>query len=126
MKIISWNCNMAFRKKAEFILKEQPDILIVPECEHPDKLIFKNDIAKPTDLFWFGKNQNKGLGIFSYSDFKIKLLSIHNPEFKYVLPLSVSNNEIELTIFAIWAQKPQNHDCYTEQIWNAVHFYSDL
>jgi hypothetical protein len=26
MKIISWNCNMAFRKKAEFILAQGPDI----------------------------------------------------------------------------------------------------
>ncbi|MDK2979194.1 MAG: hypothetical protein PWP52_1908 [Bacteroidales bacterium] len=126
MKIISWNCNMAFRKKAEYILTEHPDILIVPECEHPDKLIFKCKGQKPKDLYWFGQNPNKGLGIFSYSDFKIKLLNIHNPEFKYILPLSVKNKNIELILFAIWAQKPQNHDCYTEQIWNAVHFYSDL
>lgn len=126
MKVIVWNCNMAFRKKAESILTTMPDILIVPECEHPDKLIFKNEVQKPRDLFWFGQNLNKGLGVFSYSDFKIKLHSVHNPEFKYVLPLSVSNSTIEFTIFAIWAQKPQNHDCYTEQIWNAVHFYSNL
>ena len=30
MKIITWNCNMAFRKKAALILKHKPDILIVP------------------------------------------------------------------------------------------------
>lgn len=117
---------MAFRKKAEFILAEQPDILIVPECEHPDKLIFKSDVTKSRDQFWFGQNLNKGVGIFSYSDFKIELLSIHNPEFKYVLPLSIKNDEIEFIVFAIWAQKPKNHDCYTEQIWNAVHFYDNL
>lgn len=58
---------MAFRKKAKFILTEQPDILVVPECENPDKLIFENDLNKPTDLFWFGQNPNKGLGVFSYS-----------------------------------------------------------
>ncbi|MDR6968462.1 exonuclease III [Flavobacterium arsenatis] len=126
MKIITWNCNMAFRKKAEFILTEQPDILIVPECEHPDKLIFKNEITKPTDSLWFGNNLNKGLGIFSYSDYKIELLSIHNPKFEYVLPLSIKNNKTEFIIFAIWAQKPKKHDCYTEQIWDAVHFYNDL
>lgn len=126
MKIITWNCNMAFRKKAEFILTEQPDILIVPECENPDKLTFKNEVTKPSDLFWYGKNPNKGIGVFSYSDFKIELLSIHNPDFRYVLPLSVSNDKINLTVFAIWEQKPEKHDCYTEQIWNAVHFYSGL
>jgi hypothetical protein len=31
---------MAFRKKADFILTYNPDILIVPECENPDKLLF--------------------------------------------------------------------------------------
>lgn len=117
---------MAFRKKAEFILKEQPDILIIPECENIDKLIFKNDVKKPKDQFWFGQNPNKGIGIFTFSDLKIKLLNIHNPDFKYVLPLSIFNDEVEFIIFAIWAQKPQNHDCYTAQIWNAVHFYKEL
>lgn len=117
---------MSFRKKAEFILAEQPDILIVPECEHPDKLLFKNEIAKPTDTLWFGQNPNKGLAVLSYCDLKIKLLDIHNAEFKYVLPLSVYNDKINLTIFAVWTQKPERHDCYTEQVWNAVHFYDNL
>lgn len=51
---------MAFRKKAEFILTHKPDILIIVECEHPDKLLYKGDIQKPTDSLWFGKNQHNG------------------------------------------------------------------
>lgn len=117
---------MVYRRKADFILTEQPDIIIVPECENQERLLFGLNTKQPTDVFWYGKNPHKGIGVFSYSDFKIKLLDIHNPDFKYVLPLSVYNDKIELTIFAIWAQKPQHHDCYTEQVWNAVHFYSDI
>ncbi len=41
---------MAFRKKAELILAHKPDILIVPECEHPDKLQFGPTIPIPTDM----------------------------------------------------------------------------
>lgn len=66
MKIITWNCNMAFRKKADLILAYEPDILIIPECEHPDKLNFAKETLKPTDVFWYGTNPNKGLGVFSY------------------------------------------------------------
>jgi exonuclease III len=117
---------MAFRKKAEFILTEQPDILIIPESENQDRLSFGTNARQPTDIFWYGTNPNKGIGVFSYSNFKIKLHEIHNPEFKYVLPLSVYNDKINLTVFAIWAQKPERHDCYTEQIWNAVHYYDNL
>ena len=40
MRIIAWNCNMAFRKKAQAILAMAPDILVLPECECSEKLIF--------------------------------------------------------------------------------------
>ncbi|WP_278380749.1 endonuclease/exonuclease/phosphatase family protein [Chryseobacterium arthrosphaerae] len=126
MKIITWNCNMAFRKKAEFILIENPDILIIPECENPERLSFGPNTRQPNDTFWYGNNPHKGIGVFSFGDFKIKLLDIHQPEFRYILPLSIYNEEINLIVFAIWAQKPEKHSCYTEQIWNAVHFYSHL
>lgn len=125
MRIITWNCNMAFRKKAEYILGYLPDIIVVPECEHPDKIILKESLPSPNDTFWFGKNQNKGLAVFSFGDYKIRPLS-HNSSFKFILPLNIFNNKISLTVFAIWAQKPEYHDCYTEQVWNAVHFYNEL
>jgi exodeoxyribonuclease-3 len=127
MRIITWNCNMAFRKKADFILAYKPDILIVPECEHPDKLKFKDETLAPTDVFWFGSNQNKGLGVFSYSNFKFKLLGNHNAELKTILPLSVSNGEIDFTLFAIWANNPKDPDgCYVTQTWKALHEYENL
>jgi exonuclease III len=37
MKIISWNCNGAFRKKFETIQSMDPDIMIVQECEDPEQ-----------------------------------------------------------------------------------------
>lgn len=117
---------MAYRKKANFILAEQPDLLIVPECENIERLSFEPGIKQPTDICWYGDNPHKGVAVFSYSNFKIKLLDIHNIAFKYVLPLSIYNDNINLTVFAIWAQKPQQHDGYVEQVWNAVHFYSNL
>ena len=126
MRIITWNCNMAFRKKSEFITSKNPDILVIQECENPDKNLFENSLQKPYKSFWYGTNNNKGIGIFTFSNYEIELLNIHNPEFRFILPLSVKNNENEYTILAVWTQKPKNHDCYTEQIWNAIHYYSEL
>src|SRR5687767_12121337 len=82
MNIITWNCNMAFRKKAHVILTQKPDILVIPECEHPDKLIFKEETPRPNDILWFGNNRNKGLAIFSYSDLRLKVLDAHNENLK--------------------------------------------
>ena len=124
MKIITWNCNMAFRKKANIILEHKPDILIIPECEHPDKFKFDESTVKPTDILWFGTNQNKGLGIFSYSKFRFKQLDIYNPAIKMIIPIAVSGGKFDFTLFAIWANNPGEPDgCYVEQIWKAIHQY---
>lgn len=118
---------MAFRKKADFILLHQPDILIVPECEHPDKLKFNKETPLPTDLFWYGTNLHKGLGVFSYSKYKFTLLDIHNPDLKNILPLAVTGGLFDFTLFAIWANNPQDKDGpYITQIWKAIHYYDHL
>jgi exodeoxyribonuclease III len=124
MKIITWNCNMAFRRKAEVILKYKPDILIVPECEHPDKLQFSNPKLKPQDSLWFGNNLNKGLGIFSYNSFRFKLKKNYDPRFQTIIPVSVTGGQFDFTLYAIWAWNPTDPDGrYVEQIWKALHHY---
>lgn len=126
MRIISWNCNMAFRKKAGFILKEKPDILIIQESESQEKLKFTSNFEKPNDIFWFGNNQNKGLAIYSYSDFKISKLNCHNEEHKYIIPLSIKNENIEFILIAIWCQNPIYTGNYGVHTWNAIQNYKDL
>jgi exodeoxyribonuclease-3 len=124
MKIITWNCNMAFRKKAAFILAHQPDILVVPECEHPDKLLFAEGTPTPTDMLWFGSNKNKGLGIFSYSKFRFKLLRNHDPALKMIIPIAVTGGHFDFTLYAVWANNPDDPDGqYVEQVWKAIHHY---
>jgi len=125
MKIITWNCNMAFRKKADAILAYQPDILIIPECEHPEKLQFPDDTLKPADILWFGSNKNKGLGIFSYGQFKFKRLRKYDPTIKMVIPIAVTGGNVDFTLFAVWANNPQDTDgAYIEQVWKAIHLYN--
>lgn len=118
---------MAFRKKAEFIIAHQPDILIVPECECPDKLIFPDHLLKPTDCLWFGNNIHKGLGIFSYHDFHLQTLKVHNEALRMIVPIQVTSKYYNFTLFAIWANHPNDPDGqYVEQIWKALDCYNDL
>jgi len=118
---------MAFRKKADYILTYKPDILIVPECEHPNKLLFPIDTPKPIDILWFGKNQSKGLAIFSYSNFRFKVLDNYNENLQMIIPIAVTNGHVEFNMFAIWANNPTDRDGqYIEQVWKAVHHYNNL
>jgi exodeoxyribonuclease III len=127
MKIITWNCQGAFRKKAAFILQHQPDIVIIQECEHPSKLLFDTTTKKPTHCIWFGDNEHKGIGVFSYGDYTFELLKEHHPEIKIILPILVSGGKINFTLFAIWANNPQDkNNQYVGQIWKAIHHYEPL
>ncbi|MEP0262868.1 endonuclease/exonuclease/phosphatase family protein [Dokdonia sp.] len=126
MKIITWNCNMAFRKKAQALLSENPDILIIQECERLDKLIFKDAIKEYNDSYWYGDNPHKGLGVFTYGNYTISPLPDHNTDFRFVAPLQVSNAKNTYTLLAIWAQKPDTNDNYGIHIWNAISYYTDL
>lgn len=37
MKIVAWNAGMAFRKKVDKILPLQAKVLVISECEKPEK-----------------------------------------------------------------------------------------
>jgi len=117
---------MAFRKKADVILTYKPDILIVPECEHPDKLKFNAGTPKPKETLWFGTNKNKGLGIFSYGDFRFKLVEAHNPALRMIIPIAVTGL-FDFTLYAVWANNPHDSDGqYITQVWKAIHHYDRL
>lgn len=124
MKIATWNCNMAFRKKAGLILSFHPDILVIPECEHPSKLKFEDNVPVPTQSLWFGSNENKGLGIFSYGPIKLRLLKDHNCDLKMIIPIAVTGENFRFTLYAVWANNPDDPDGqYVEQVWKAIHHY---
>ena len=118
---------MAFRKKAAVILQHQPDILVVQECEHPDKLKFASGIPQPTDLLWFGDNKNKGLGIFSYGKLQLKQHKLYNPQLKIIAPVKVYDAESSFLLYAIWANNPADKDGqYVTQIWKALAHYKTI
>lgn len=125
MRIIEWNCQGAFRLKNKEIFELNPDILIIPECEHEDKLQIGKLTPTPNDFVWYGDSGKKGVGIFSYSNFKFKLLKEFNPKFRYIIPLEVYNDESSFLLFAIWAMDNKQNPLarYIGQVWNAVNYY---
>ena len=127
MKIISWNCNMAFRKKSKYIEIYKPDILIVPECESPNKYPLFNHDFKPSHTQWVGGNQSKGLGVYSFSEYSLKVHEMYNPEFKYVLPLKVEG-PVNFYLFAVWAMNDRENPFrrYIAQLWLALNYYDSL
>ena len=127
MKIITWNCQGAFRNKAEAIFVHSPDILVVQECEHPDKLIFNQQLSKPDDMLWFGDNAHKGLCVLSFNGHSLSLAEPYNNELKFIAPILVKGLHHECLLFAVWANNPGDPDGrYVEQVWKGIGYYDKL
>jgi len=126
MKLIAWNCQGAFRKKAKYIADYKPDIAIISECEHPDRLHFENDTEPPTSYLWFGDNQVKGIGIFSYSGANFELYEGYDPSIRYCIPIRVFGRW-NFNLIAIWAMNHADRRLsYIGQIYSAVEKYADF
>ena len=126
MKVITWNCHMGFRKKYPYLLSFNPDLLIIPECEKPER-ISENFYHQ---VLWCGENDTKGLGVFSFNNLEIEINDIYNEKFKYVLPIKVTipTSKKILNLIAIWSQDnleyPERR--YIGEVWNSLNYYKAL
>ncbi len=80
MKIVTWNCNGALRRKTEEIDFLDADILIIQECEDPSQSTEQYRVWAGNYL-WVGTSKNKGIGIFPKNKNVIKALN-WNGQFK--------------------------------------------
>ncbi|QXO95404.1 hypothetical protein KSK55_03090 [Methanospirillum purgamenti] len=118
MRIVTWNCNGAFRKKEHKLISTlYPDLAIIQECEKPD-LKFTSQFPH---YLWVGDNNNKGLGIFSLMP--IIKSEVHDSKSKYYLPFLLN----DILILAFWTKNdtnsPQNR--YIGQAFNVLRNYHD-
>jgi exodeoxyribonuclease-3 len=116
---------MAFRNKGQAIFVERPDILIVPECEHPEKLSKFN--LKATSSLWYGTNMNKGLAVFSFGDYHLNFMEVHNQDIKIICPISVTGGSVDFTLIAVWTQSTKDRDFrHIGQVWKAINYYEKI
>jgi len=130
LKIISWNCNMAFRKKWMLLSDSDADIIIIQEAEHDEKLEQALSDYNYNDIFWIGDNKHKGVAVITRNQYKIKLISKYSTDFKYIIPLKLEDNNsaIEINLFVIWAMPNKEHrsKSYVGQVWGAINYYEPL
>lgn len=122
MKIITWNCNGAFRKKFETISNFNADIYIIQECEDPAKSVDKKYQKWAENYIWIGDNKNKGLAIFANHAIKLEMLDwsnqFKNTAVKYFLPCKIND---EFNLVAVWTHRNNSPNFgYIGQLWKYV------
>lgn len=97
MKITTWNCNGALRKKLDITESLASDVLIIQECEDPSQSTtdYRNWAS---NYIWEGDNKNKGIGIFAKQGVSINRLDWNS---SYSLDTGLSSLNSKLT----WSTK---------------------
>ncbi|MEZ4865056.1 MAG: hypothetical protein R3C14_27320 [Caldilineaceae bacterium] len=126
MKLLTWNCQGAFRKKAPLLTALQPTLVAIQECECPTKLRMPAGYHPADDFLWQGENLDKGVGVFAFGDWRLALDERYDPAFRHCIPLR-SQGEPDLHLLAVWAMgHRQKARSYVGQVYHAVLHYADF
>ena len=120
MKLATWNCDQAFRKKQHQLRELEPDIAVVPECENPAE---KGNWSEFTDWRWTGDDPHKGLGVFTRNGITITDTTeiVEADHF-----LHVETDVVD--VLAVWAMNDEENprQRYIGQVYTALENHPEL
>lgn len=127
MKIISWNCNGALRKKFEYISDFNADVYIIQECENPAECQDLKYQQWAENYLWIGDNKNKGLAIFARPEIELKQLDwpkqYRDHNVKHFLPCKINQ---DFDLLAVWTHRNNSPNFgYIGQFWKYLQINKD-
>jgi exonuclease III len=121
LRIVSWNCNGALRKKLEILRALEADMYVIQECEDPAQATDSTYKTWASGSLWLGVNQNKGIGVFA-SALPLAMLDWPANDLELFIPLSANH----LTILAVWARHGNSHNLrHIGQVWKYLQAHGD-
>lgn len=124
MRILSWNCNGAFRSKFASVESFDADIYIVQECEDPSRVSKKSAEYErfSRGCLWVGDNKNRGLGVFVRSGFSLEPVPMGfewgGLSLKWFLPFIVNGKQKFLGVWCHYGDDRKYR--YIGQFWGAL------
>lgn len=123
-KIVTWNCNGAFRKKFAALAKFGADILVIQECEDPaqTKDIEYRNFAE--NYLWVGPTKNKGIGVFARQGIQLQKVELDLGSLELFLPVLINGQS---PLLACWTRQANSPTFgYIGQLWKFLQTHGDF
>jgi hypothetical protein len=121
LRIATWNCNGALRKKWGHLATLNADIWVVQECEDPGQT---NDVAYKGwcgNHLWAGTNKNMGIGVFASGDIALHAMPLDAGPLELFLPCLVDG---DWPLLAVWTKKANSPTFeYIGQLWKYLQLH---
>jgi len=112
LRVVTWNCAMALRRKLREVASLNADVLVLQECSRSDA-----DHLGSIGLelaYWTGSNLHKGLALAARSELQLMANPIRGIQWAI---RGITGGDPTLGIVAIWACKSENsEERYVRQI----------
>lgn len=119
MRIITWNCNGALRRKFDRLVELEADVFIIQECENPETTLDKKYKDWAKNCLWIGDNKNRGLGIFTSEKVSIKKLNWASKGLRYFIPCRINDS---FNLLGAWCCNAPTFG-YIGQLWKYLQLH---
>lgn len=115
MRIVTWNCNGALRKKLDALKVLGADVYVIQECEDPERIKDPGYKDWAKNHLWVGTNKNRGLAVFAKADIPLKRAELDAGKLELFIPCLIADR---ITLLAVWTRHAKSPNFrYIGQLW---------
>ena len=124
MRIVTWNCNGALRRKLSYLDSLEADLYVVQECEDPASTSCDAYRRWASNFLWTGSNRHKGLGVFASRDILLELVDLSLKPLELFLPCRINGTT---SLMAAWTREAGSPTFrYIGQLWKLLQRHSSF
>lgn len=124
MKVLTWNCNGAFRKKYHLLDSFDADVVVIQECEDPKQSAETHYKDYASNHLWVGMNKSKGLGVFAKDNISLSKVELSLEPLELFLPCLVND---EIPLLATWTKQANSPNFrYIGQLWKLLQVHKSF
>lgn len=115
MRIVSWNCNGALRRKLGALEALKADVYVIQECEDPARATDAKYKAWAGNYLWVGTNKNRGLAVFAKAGISLKGIALDAGKLELFIPCLIADR---ISLLAVWTRHANSPNFrYIGQLW---------